>query len=93
MAINADLELMKADWKNLEIEEEFPAIHHFSCEQFKADPPSLNDFYNWCQNNEIKDENLQTLNRANKAASLINQGYAVRSSITAAWAAFQLVEC
>lgn len=92
MSINSNVEIMKTKWETLGIEKEFSKIHHFSSDKFKTKPSGLKGFYNWCQNREIQDENLQTVNRALKTASLVEKGYAIESSITAAWAEFQLVK-
>ncbi len=68
MDIQSDLDIMKYKWELLEIQEYFSSIHHFSSNKFQTKPPSLAGFYNWCKDREIKNENLQTLNRTFKSS-------------------------
>ena len=74
MSTNSDVELMKRKWETLGIKKSFSKVHHFSSSKFKTKPSGLKGFYNWCLDQEIQDENLQTVNRALKAASLFEQG-------------------
>jgi hypothetical protein len=92
MNIRSDLERMKDKWEALGIKKHFSEVHHFSSEKFRTKPSGLKGFYNWCQEREILDENLQTLNRALKAASLIEQGQSIESAIKSSWDLYPIVK-
>jgi len=92
MNTTSDIERMKHKWESLGIKRHFSKVHHFSSKKFKTKPSGLKGFYDWCQDYEILDENLQTVNRALKAASLIEQGNSIDSAINSAWDSYPIVK-
>ena len=92
MNIMESVELMKAKWEALGIEPKFSQIHHFSSEKFSTRPSGLKGFYNWCQKNDIKSENTQTVQRAIAAAFLYEGGSSIEKAIKIAWKNYGLVQ-
>ena len=89
--MNIALNDMKNQWESLGIQDHFIRVHHFSSNRFKSKPANLDNFYDWCKEREIKDENLQTVNRALKTAALIQQGKNLGLAIDSAWEAYPIV--
>lgn len=88
--MKTQLETMRNKWKRLNIELYFLKVHHFSSKQFKSEPSSLEAFYNHCVSREIKDENLQTINRAIEVTRLYESGISILPAIREAWNNFPL---
>ena len=86
-----DLEIMKIKWESLKIEESFFKVHHFSTDNYANNNASLKSFYNWCRDRNIRQQNLQTLKRALKTATLVEEGHNIDSAIESAWAEFPLI--
>ena len=83
---------MKQKWEALGIKSSFSSIHHFASDKFKTKPSGLKGFYNWCQDQEIQDENLQTVNRALEVAALVEAGKDIESAISSAWESYPIVK-
>ena len=92
MNTSSDIEDMKRKWEALGITRNFSRVHHFSSAKFKTQPSGLKGFYNWCQRHEIQDENIQTVNRALKTATLVEQGQHIESAIKSAWGLYPLIK-
>ena len=58
---------------------------HFLCEQFKTNSSGLKSFYKWCQNRGMLDEDLKTVVRTLKAASLFEKGQSIEAAINSVW--------
>ena len=83
--MNSQLLAMKKKWESLGIASHFSKAHHFSSAKFKTRPSGMLVFINWCEKREIKDENLQTIQRAMKAANLFEAGKDIDIAIAKAW--------
>ena len=92
MKIMESVELMREKCKALGITAKFSHIHHFSSDKFSTHPSGLKGFYNWCQKNEIKSENTQTVQRAIAAAFLYEGGANIEKAIEIAWKNYGLVQ-
>lgn len=89
--MNSDLLDMKRKWEALGIVCYFPQVHHFSAPEFKTRPAGMGSFIRWCEEREIKSENLQTINRAKKAADLFKLNRDIEKAIKEAWREYPVV--
>lgn len=89
--MNSDLLDMKKKWEALEIVRYFPQVHHFSDLKFKTKPSGMGVFIRWCEEREIKSENLQTIKRAKKAADLFKSNRDIEKAIKEAWREYPVV--
>lgn len=92
MNIIESVELMKEKWVALGIAPKFSHVHHFSSDKFSTRPSGLEGFYNWCQKNDIKSENTQTVQRAIAAAFLYEGGANIEKAIDIAWKNYGIVQ-
>ncbi len=76
---------MKEEWEALKIDSHFPKVHHFSSEKFKSSPPTLSEHYEYCKDKEIESENLQTLERAERAGELFKERLKIDDAIKKSW--------
>ena len=91
--INLQIEEMKKEWSILDIQEDFPKVHHFSSDKFTSSPPSLQKHYNYCKRiGRITGENVQTLKRAIEVASLVKKGKNIEEALTLAWGLYPIIK-
>ena len=76
---------MKKKWEELGITSHFKKVHHFSSPKFKTKPSGMKGFINWCEKKEIETENLETIQRALKAASLFESNGDIDKAVEGAW--------
>lgn len=90
MSTKHELEKMKQNWEKHSISRCFSRVHHFSSDKFSSKPSSLKRFYNWCKDRDILEENYQTVQRANRVITLIEDGKSTDVAIAQAWREFSL---
>ena len=83
--MNSQLDEMKKTWVHLGITSHFAKAHHFSSAKFRTRPGGLGKFIRWCEKREIKKENLQTIERARRAANLFEKNNDIDKAIAQAW--------
>jgi hypothetical protein len=82
---------MRELWEALDIEDQFPQIHHFNSPASKSPPSSLSAFYRHCSTRrKIGEANLATIQRGLHVVDLINSGAPVHRALEAAWDAYPL---
>lgn len=86
---NLELERMKTVW--IKISSHFPQAHHFSSEKFTTKPPSLERFYEYCSDKEVRGENLQTICRALEISKLVEEGDSIDTAVRSAWMSHPIV--
>jgi hypothetical protein len=84
----AELELK---WRTLRIDHQFRKVHHFSSDKFSSQPASLEVFIAWCDGRDIKDENVQTLERGLDVARRVEGGQDFDQALKEAWAEYPIV--
>jgi len=82
---------MNKKWIELNIENYFINVHHFSSEKFKSPPSTLDAFVSYCDGKNIRGQNAQTVERALEVARYVSNGVDPVVAIKSAWESYPLV--
>ena len=86
------LTIMNRKWSELDIEEWFTEVNHFSSNQMKSSSSTLKSFVNYCAHIRINGQNAQTIERALEVARYVEKGISPTTAISIAWKTYPLVE-
>ena len=86
------LKIMNEKWSELNIEDWFVDVHHFSLSQSENPSPSIEIFVSYCDKARLKGQDARTVERGLEVVRYVKNGITPSAAIRIAWESYPLVK-